>query len=294
MLDMTGKHVIVTGATNGIGEVAALELARMGATVIVISRSESKCKATVDRIKAETGNANVSYLVADLSSIADTRRVASAYKAQFDRLDVLVNNAGALFNDRKESVDGIELTMALNHIGYFVLTGELLDLIKQTAAANPDHGARIVNVSSNAHRISVNWDDLQFNKNFNGFSVYGQSKHMNVLFSYELARRLADTHVTVNVLHPGFVATGFGHNNPAWFSSVLKVIQSLFARSSNDGAATMIYLASSPAVAGVTGKYFVDEKETRSIEATYDQSNWTRLWDITEELIAANTEKVTA
>ncbi|NDJ35625.1 MAG: SDR family NAD(P)-dependent oxidoreductase, partial [Chloroflexi bacterium] len=186
MADLTGKHAIVTGATNGIGEVTALELAARGATVTVVSRSEDKCRRTAALIDRETGS-EANYIQADLSSIDDTRRAAAAYRDRFERLDILVNNAGAGFTELKESVDGIELTQALNHLGYFVLTAGLLDLIKATAAAHPAWGARIVNVSSGAHRSGANWDDPLFEENYTPFAAYGQSKAFNIMFTYDLA-----------------------------------------------------------------------------------------------------------
>lgn len=281
---LTGKHIIVTGATNGIGEIAALELARMGATVVVMSRSADRCKATVERITSETGNANVSYIAADLSSIAATREAAATYRQQFDRLDVLLNNAGAFFNERKTSVDGIEMTVALNHLSYFIMAEELLDMLKATAASEGE--ARIVNVSSAAHQSGMNWDDLQYEKRWSGWGAYGQSKHMNILFSYELARRLDGTGVTVNALHPGFVNTGFGMNNGGIMKAILGFFQNIAAKNPQDGASTSIYLASSPDVKGVTGKYWADSKALKSNAATYDTGKWERLWTYTEQLLA--------
>lgn len=278
---MTDKHVMVTGATNGIGEVAALALAKLGATVIVVSRSETKCAQTVDRIRAESQNPNVSYIAADLSDMDATRQLAAAYKAKFGRLDVLLNNAGAYFAERKESLDGFEMTLALNHIGYFLLTHELLDVLQATAGTYGE--ARIVNVSSMAHQSGMNWDDLQYQKRWNGFGAYGQSKHMNILFTYELARRLAGSGVTVNALHPGFVNTGFGLNNGGIIRALMNVAQSLAARSADKGAETSIYLAASDDVRGVTGKYFVDCKAVKSSSATYDEQAWARLWELSEQ-----------
>jgi len=283
MADMTGKHVLVTGATNGIGEVSAHELARMGATVVVVSRSEAKCKRVVDRIRQETGNSNVSYMAADLSDMEAVRELAAAYKAKFDRLDVLLNNAGAVFTERKTSVDGLEMTFALNHINYFLLTYELLPLIEQTAASHPDWGARIVNVSSEAHRTGINWDDVQFERNYNTMNAYGQSKCMNVLFTYDLADRLNGTGVTVNAAHPGFVATGFGMNSNWFWRGVMTMVRP-FARTPEQGAETSIYLASSPAVQGVTGKYFADKAPKQTIQSTYEKSEQARLWALSEDV----------
>lgn len=281
MIDMTGKHVLVTGATNGIGEVSARELARMGATVVVVSRSEAKCKRVVDSIRQETNNPNVSYMAADLSDMDAVRQLAAAYKARFTRLDVLLNNAGAVFSERQTSADGLEMTFALNHISYFLLTYELLPLIEQTAASHPEWGARIVNVSSEAHRSGMNWDDVQFERRYNAMSAYGQSKCMNVLFTYDLADRLRATGVAVNAVHPGLVATGFGMNTNWFFRGVASLLH-LVARSPEEGAETSIYLASSPAVDGVTGKYFADKTPRQTIPSTYDKGEQERLWALSE------------
>ncbi len=282
MADMTGKRVIVTGGTNGIGEEAALELAKMGADVTVISRTESKLKTTVGKIEA-AGGINADYIVADLSSIAEVRQAAAEFKTRHDRLDVLLNNAGAVFTERKESVDGIEMTLALNHVNYFLLTHELLELLKGTADAHGE--ARVVNVSSGAHQSGMHWNDIQYENGYNAMGAYGQSKAMNILFTYELARRLEDTGVTANALHPGFVATGFGRNNGWFVNGILNLIQPLMAKDADEGAETSIYLASSPEVKGVNGKYFVDEKPKKSADFTYDENSWTRLWEYTEKLI---------
>jgi NAD(P)-dependent dehydrogenase (short-subunit alcohol dehydrogenase family) len=283
MTDMTGKHVIVTGATNGIGEVAARELARMGATVVVVSRSEAKCKRVVDSIRQQTGNSNVSYMAADLSDMEAVRELAIAYKAKFDRLDVLLNNAGAVFSERKVSADGLEMTFALNHVNYFLLTHELLDLIKSTAAANPDWGARVVNVSSEAHRSGMNWQDVQYENGYNAFNAYGQSKYMNILFTRELATRLEGTGVTTNSLHPGFVGTGFGKETNWFFRAALTLI-SPFAKTPEQGAETSIYLASSDAVKGVTGKYFADSQQKTPQLAADVADEQKRLWALSEEV----------
>lgn len=281
---MNGKVVIVTGATNGIGEITAIELARKGAEVVVISRSKSKLENTISKIKAETGNQNVSYIQADLSSLTDIRRAAEEFLETHTRLDVLVNNAGAFFNDRKESVDGNEMTFALNHLNYFLLTNLLLDTIKETAQETGD--ARIINVSSGAHTGGkVNFNDIQATNNYSGFGRYSESKLMNILFTYELARRLDTTNVTVNTLHPGFVNTGFGMNNGGWLAKGLGLIQSLVAISPEKGASTQIYLASSPEVKGITGKYWVDSKQKSSSSASHDVASQERLWQISEELV---------
>lgn len=272
---MSGKICVVTGATSGIGEVTARELARQGATVIVVGRSQEKSAATVEKIEQETGNANVEYMLADLAVQQDVRGLAEQVEGRHQRLHVLVNNAGAVILKRQQTVDGIETTFALNHLSYFLLTNLLLDRLKAGAPA------RIVNVSSNAHeRGKLDFDDLQ---GASGFGAYARSKLANVMFTYELARRLEGTGVTANVLHPGLVATNFGTNN----GLVGRLLRPLFDRraiSPEEGARTSIYLASSPEVEGVTGRYFVKETETRSAPRSYDERAQARLWEASAEL----------
>jgi retinol dehydrogenase 12 len=278
---MAGKTAVVTGATNGIGEVTVLELARMGARVIGVGRNAVKCADSAERIRRETGNPQVEYLVADLSLRSQVHQLAAQVLAKTDKLDVLVNNAGAYNSQRMESAEGIEMTWALNHLNYFLLTHLLLDALK----ASPS--GRVVNVSSEAHRRSaIRFDDVQFKTGYSGFSVYGHSKLANVMFTYELARRLEGTSVTANALHPGFVATGFGLNNGGFMKVAMQVIQKLVARTPERGAETSIYLASSPEVQGVTGKYFDDKRVVDSNKASYDRDAATRLWKLSEEMVA--------
>jgi NAD(P)-dependent dehydrogenase (short-subunit alcohol dehydrogenase family) len=274
---------LITGATNGIGKVAALELAKMGATVVIVGRNAAKTQSVVDEIRTASGNTSVDYLLADLSSMAQVRQLADAFRHKYTRLDVLVNNAGGMFAKRQETVDGFEMTFALNHLAYFLLTDLLLDILKASAPA------RIVNVSSDAHRpVPLDFDDLQHHKyGMRGFLAYSRSKLANVLFSYELAARLAGTGVTANVLHPGTVATGFGHNNAGLFDWVYKVID-LFAISPEKGAETIVYLASSQEVEGVTGKYWNRCKAVRSSKVSYDQEAARRLWEISEQMTRIN------
>lgn len=279
---MTGKRVLITGATNGIGEATALELARMGAEIVIISRNQGKCETTIGRIKAQTGNSNVTYIVADLSTMSEVRRAANEFSSQYDSLDVLINNAGAMFSKREVSVDGYEMTLALNHLNYFLLTNLLLP--KLQAAANASGEARIINVSSDAHRVGpLHFDDLQREKKYTAFAAYSESKLMNVMFTYELARRLEGTGITANAVHPGFVRTGFGQNNNILWSAVMSIMQ-IFAISPQKGASTSIYLASAPEMKDVTGKYFANKKATRSSSHSYDESDWSRLWEISEVL----------
>lgn len=223
---LAGKTCIVTGATNGIGEVTAQALAQMGATVIGVGRSPARCADSAARIKAATGNAQVEYVVADLSVQGQVRRLADEIKARHSRIDVLVNNAGMYFSTRQTSPDGIEMTWALNLLNYFLLTNLLLDALKAAPAA------RVVSVSSGAHEGAkqINFADPEFKTGYSGWTAYNQSKLANVQFTYELARRLAGTRVTANALHPGFVATGFGHNNGGLMGVGMKIAQRVGAR----------------------------------------------------------------
>ena len=270
---------MVTGATSGIGAVTARALTQKGARVIVVARNVNRCENTVDEIIQTTGNHAVEYMLADLSSQNEIHDLAEAYQNKYDHLDVLVNNAGGFFMSRQESADGIEMTFALNHLNYFLLTNLLLDTIKASAPA------RIVNVSSAAHQnASINFDDLQGKKKYSGWQAYGQSKLANILFTHELARRLEGTGVTVNALHPGMVATNFGANNGGVLGNLVRQFMNLFSISVEEGAQTSIYLASSPEVEDVTGKYFVKKKAVSSSSASYDESAAKRLWEISEEM----------
>jgi len=282
---MQGKICIVTGATNGIGEVTALELARMGATVVIVGRNETKAKSTIAKIKEAVPSAKVEYLLADLSLMRDVKKLAEAFLAKYDRLDVLVNNAGMVFDKRILTAEGLEITFALNHMSYFYLTNLLLDTLK--ASGTPTQKSRIVSVSSGAHQIGKpNFDDLQFENGYNQFKSYGQSKMMNIMFTNELSRRLAseNANVTANSLHPGAVRTGFGAGN----KGVMRVLISLarpFFLTPEKGAQTSIYLASSPEVEGVSGKYFVKSKPAKTSKNADVQSDWTQLWSYSEETL---------
>ena len=276
---MQGKNVLVTGATDGIGKITARELAKMGAAVTIVSRNPEKTARTVIEIREASGNPNIDMLVADLSSQADIRRAAAEFNARHDHLNVLVNNAGAYFMKRTESVDGIEMTFALNHLGYFLLTHLLLDALK---AGSP---ARIVNVSSAAHVGGrLNLDDLQMKKRFSGWAAYSQSKLANLYFTYELSRQLEGQGVTVNALHPGFVDTNFGVSNGGLGGWMMNLFQKIGAISPEEGAKTSIYLASSPEVEGITGKYFANKKPVNSSQISYDRDLARALWERSLEL----------
>jgi len=288
MSDMNGRVVMVTGATNGIGEVTARELARMGATVIVVGRNRDKARRVVETIKADTGNPQVEYMVADLALMSEVRRLAEDFTARYDQLHVLVNNAGMMFTEREITSEGYERTFALNHLNYFLLTHLLLDTLKATGTGQ--NRARIVNVSSDAHKAArINFDNLDGSRGYNAFNVYAMTKLANVMFTYELARRLdrAGAPVTTNVLHPGLVNTGFGKNNDGFFGALSKGFLTLlrpFQLSAEQGARTSIYLASSPEVADISGRYFVKNQPKPSSKASMKQADWLRLWEISEQM----------
>jgi NAD(P)-dependent dehydrogenase (short-subunit alcohol dehydrogenase family) len=276
---MKGKTCLVTGATSGIGEIAARELARLGARVIVVGRSPERCAATLERIRGETGATEVESIVANLSSQAEVRRLADRVRERCKRLDVLLNNAGGMFLERRESPDGIELTLALNHLSYFLLTNQLLPLLKASAPA------RIVNVASDAHKTGpIDFDDLQGRRRYRGWPAYQQSKLANILFTYELARRLQGSGVTANTLHPGFVRTRFFADFTGWIGLITKLGAALVAIGPDEGARTSVYLASSPEVKGVTGQYFVKSRPAQSAPQSHDRAAAERLWRVSEEL----------
>jgi NAD(P)-dependent dehydrogenase (short-subunit alcohol dehydrogenase family) len=279
---MDGKIVMVTGATSGIGKITAEELARMGATVVAVGRDPKRSEEAIRDIKAKSGSGDVHLLLGDFGSQRSIRKLAEDFKARWDRLHVLVNNAGLTAGRRSVTEDGLETTFAVNHLGYFLLTNLLLDVLKASAPA------RIVNVSSAAHKHGrMRFDDLQGEKGWGALRSYSDSKLANILFTYELARRLAGTGVTVNCLHPGVIpATSLGRDLPKALMKVAEVLVKVlfFGSSPEEGARTSIYLASSPDVAGVTGKYFIKSAEARSSKASHDAAAAARLWEVSEEL----------
>lgn len=271
---MQGKTVVITGGTSGIGEVAALALACLGARIVLIARDPSRIAATMTKLGAVH-----TFHQADLSSVADTARVASEIAAAEPRIDVLINNAGALFSHREETAEGLERTFALNHMSYFVLTAGLLERLK----AAP--GARIVSTSSDAHRAAkLDFDDLQSKNNYRGFTVYGTSKLCNILFTRELARRLEGTGATAMCLHPGFVATRFADNNADRLGKTFRVLKSLFALTPEQGARTIIHLASAPELAAPNGSYWHKCKPVTPRATARDDAAALRLWNMSEEI----------
>jgi len=276
---MTENIFLVSGATDGIGRVTALELARTGGEVILIGRDRAKAERVVDRIKRDSGNQRVGFEVADLSSQSDIRELAGRLNDRLEHLDVLVNNVGAWFQHRRLSADGIEMTFALNHLGYFLLTGLLLGKLRQAPQA------RIVNVSSMAHRgPQIDLDDPQGAGRYSGWRAYHASKLANIHFTYRLAEALDDSSVSANCLHPGFVASKFAHNNGGWLKWAMMLAQQLAAISEKKGARTSVHLATSDSVAGVNGKYFDKCKAAQSSAQSHDEQARERLWRISEEL----------
>jgi retinol dehydrogenase 12 len=272
---MDGNVCMVTGATDGIGEVTARELARMGATVVGVGRNPRKAERVTKSIRQDTGNQDVEFLIADLAEQDDVRAMVAEFKRQYDRLDVLVNNAGALYKSYQENDDGVEMTFALNHLGYFLVTALLLDVLKASAPA------RIISVSSDSHRSGhIDFDDLNNRRRYSGWGAYGDSKLANLLFTFELARRLAGTGVTSNAMHPGLVATHFFANAG---------IGSMGGKSPQQGAQTILYLATSPEVADVTGAYFVDERRREPASQAHDEDTARRLWAVSAEMTGVGT-----
>lgn len=253
----------------------------MGAELVIVGRDEVKTRKVSLDIKQASGNAGVDLLVADLSVMDEVRRVAAEFREKYQRLDVLLNNAGAYFSEYQRSADGYEMTFALNHICYYLLTHLLLDIIKLTAHQRGE--ARIINVSSSAHssapRNGLQFGNLRDGSRYRGFQSYGASKLANILFTYELARRLDDTNVTVNAVHPGLVNTGFGDDMTGIMRHVFKLAKVIAGRSPQKGAETLLYLASSPEIADISGKYWVDKKQLRSSDISYDREQQQALWD---------------
>jgi len=277
--DMKGKICLVTGATAGIGEAAALLLAKSGASVVGVGRNAAKIENTINMIKEETGNPDVAFLKADLSSQKDIQELARQFKDQYSRLDVLVNNAGATFEERQESIDGIEMTFALNHLGYFLLTNLLIDLLEESVPA------RIINVSSSLHKMGkLDFQDIPFINGYTRSKAYKRSKLANIAFTYELARHLSNQIVTVNTMNPGLVATNVGNAAGGFTAKVKNIVDKIGGITPEEGAKTIIYLASSPEVSGVTGRYFVKEKSIPSSKISYDLDFCRRLWEISESL----------
>ena len=279
--DTRGKRMIITGATNGIGLAAVKALVVLGADVAIVARNEERARAAVAEI--ERGGENrkgVDILLADLSSQAEIRRLAAEVGDRYPQIDVLINNAGAVNMNRQLTVDGIELTWAVNHLAPFLLTTLLLDRLKSSAPS------RIVTTSSDAHfGANIPFDDLNADFGYRGFRRYGQTKLANILFTTELAARLAGTGVTVNCFHPGLVATGFNRNNGPIMNAAMSIIKP-FCRRPEKGAETLVWLAASPEATSVTGGYFVDKRQRTPSTAAQGTETARRLWETSERQVS--------
>jgi retinol dehydrogenase 12 len=278
---MQGKICLITGATSGIGLATAAALAHLGARIVLVGRDEARAKEALAQIRHDTPNAQLEVLTADLSSQDSLRRLADTFHQRYDRLDVLINNAGVSPNTRTLTIDGIETTFAVNHLAAFLLTYLLLDRLKTSALA------RIINVSSSA-ASRLDFENLQGEKSFDPMTIYGRSKMMNLLFTIELAQRLAGTGVTVNAVHPGVVRTNLVRDMRGPLRWILTAFAP-FLRSPAQGAATSVYLASSPHVATVSGKYFVDNKAATPPAGADDAAAAQKLWETSAKLTSVPT-----
>jgi len=280
--NLEGKVFLVTGGTEGIGKAAAVEFAKRGATLALVARSREKGERVVSELKAASGHETIELLIGDLSTIAACRSVAKSFREKYDRLDVLVNNAGAYFDEYTTSADGLEMTFALNHIAYFVLTNEVLDLLKKTP------GSRIVSTSSAAHQAGkIDLATVAKRNGKAGWGAYGDSKLANILFTRELSRRLGADGPKVNCFHPGFVQTGFGQNTRGFVKTLISVGAAIFARKPAKGAETLIWLATSPEGGQFTGEYFFDKQVAGTTWQAKDAALAKGLWDLSEKLVAS-------
>jgi len=281
---VSGKVCLITGGTSGIGAAVAKILAKHGEKVIIVGRNLEKSIETVNQIKQQTGNQNVDFMLADLSSLSQVRQLALDFRHIHPRLDVLVNNAGVTMFRYQETADGFETTFEVNYLSHFLLTNMLLDTLK---ASSP---SRIINVSSAVHiAADIDLEDLNGRKKkYSALNAYARSKLANLLFTYELARLLDGSGVTVNAVHPGLVKSNLGRGGRSFSSRVWRILNS-FGSSPEKGAATIVYLATSPEVENVTGKYFANLKPTRSSEKSYDVYTARKLWEISEKIVEPNT-----
>ena len=281
---MAGKVVVITGANTGLGEATASALARLGATTVLACRNAERAAAAADRVRSQSGSDQVEVLELDLGDLESVSRAAKDILERFDRLDVLVNNAGGLSTERRTTRQGFEQTIGVNHLGPFLLTNLLLDRLRQSAPS------RIVNVSSIGHRYArgMRWDDLQMQHGYDAFAAYGQSKLANVLFTRALARRLPPSEVTANTCHPGSVRTHLGRDgDTAGFIGVLSfTVLRPFYVSTARGARTQVYLASAPEMAAKSGGYYVRCREHQASRAARDDAAADRLWEVSEQLVS--------
>lgn len=284
---MANKIVMITGGTSGIGKETALGLARLNASVVIVGRNSERTAGVVEEIKRTTGNDRITAYLCDLSSLGSVRKLAADFLSDRSRLDVLFNNAGAINSKRVLSEDGYELTFAVNHLAHFLLTDLLIGLLKESAPS------RVIVTSSGAAKMGqIHYEDLMLERGYTGLKAYSQSKLANQLFTFELARRLGNSGVTANCLHPGVVRTGFAMNNRGGMR-IGYALLSPFTISAKRGADTPIYLASSPEVRDVTGKYFVKRKEMEPPRQATDLESAARLWEISELMVKKGLTKRT-
>lgn len=277
---MIGKICIVTGSNSGIGKETALALTGMGATVVMAVRDPERGEAARAEIIKRTGKDTAHLMLCDLASNKSIRQFVEEFSAKYDRLDVLINNAGAGFNKRQVTEDGFEKSLAVNYLGPFLLTRELLPLLEQSAPS------RIINLSSGMHtRAKIDFDDIQNERSYNGMRAYGSTKLMILMYTYELARRIAGTGVTANVVHPGFVATNLGANMGGLGYRIGFRLMKPFQINAEKGAETSVYVATSPELEDVTGRYFAKGLERPSSEESYDEAAQKQIWDIAESLL---------
>ena len=281
---MHGKNVLITGATSGIGLETALDLSRMGAHITLAGRREERCKTAKKHILGICPDALVDFIVADFSELAQTRKLAHEYRNRHRQLDVLINNAGAIFFWRRLTPDGFEATFQVNHLSPFLLTSLLLETIIETA--NEVGAARIINVSSNAHyNADIPFNDLGSQQLYRPMQVYGISKLANILHAFELDRRLKKRGVTVNALHPGLVATSMGTNHNPILRLLSKVFLSPFTISASEGAKTSVFLAASPTVKDISGAYYFQSKPVKADSTAYNEKIAQRLYQVSSQMV---------
>lgn len=272
--------VLITGGTSGIGKATAVEMARLGYLVVVLSRSKERGETALMEIKSESGSNDIELMICDLGKLEDIRSFAEGFKEKYKRLDILINNAGVILPGRHETKDGFELQFGVNHLGHFLLTNLLMDTIKSSAPS------RVVVIASGAHKVGkIHFEDINLKNNFNLVRAYAQSKLANVLFTYELAERLKGSNVTVNCLHPGAVASQMGINRETGFGTFITRMLKPFFQTPKEGAATSIYLATSEEVKDITGRYFYRKKLVKSSKQSYDKELAKRLWEVSERLV---------
>jgi retinol dehydrogenase-14 len=285
---MAGKTALVTGGSRGIGRATAMGLAALGGHVAIVGRDQQRTKDAAREIRSN-GGGHVDVFIADLTSQAEVRRLASEVLLRLPRIDVLVNNVGGYWESRHTTPDGLERTFALNHLAPFLLTHLLLDRLKHSAPA------RVVTVASNAQALGqIDFDDLQGQRSYAGSRAYNQSKLANVLFTYELARRLRPSAVTANTLHPGVVSTNFGSEDPSRTQRLFVPLLRPMMKTPAQGAATSIHVASFPGLEQVTGQYFVDNEPRKSSKRSYDQATAARLWRVSAKMVGLEAQPPTA